>query len=103
MHQRANSQSSTDSDFSTFQQESDRLAEQILQCNGQEAYEDYLQRSEELRAHQSKQKRQDALAKLARKARVTAIARRLLSVEAMIEREVGALITGKAAQRQLRG
>ncbi len=98
MHKRTNSQCSSDSDFSTFIKESDRRAEHYLEAFGQEAYEDHLETSAAIRAHNSVQDREEALAKLARKARAKAIARRLLSVEAMIERKIASIFTNAAGK-----
>ena len=99
-NERKESQSSVDSDFSIFTRESDTQALQILQCNGQAAYEDYLQQQVILNAHNNEQDRQQAIAKRACKARARAIARRLLNVKAMIERKLSSHIAGAGIRYQ---
>ena len=105
MYELTNSSSSTaDSDFANFQRESDPLAEQILACNGIEAYEDYRRDSEAIRARQSEQEHKQALAKLALKADLRAAAHRVLDVEDRIEKKlmtIVAKVVTKAAGRHV--
>ena len=93
MYEFTNSSSSTaDSDFANFQRESDPLAEQILQCNGIEAFEDYLRDSEAIRARRLEEEQKEALAKLALKAELRAAAHRFLDVEARIEKRLMTIV-----------
>ncbi len=105
MYELTNSSSSTaDSDFANFQKESDPLAEQILACNGIEAWEEYLRDSEAIRARQFEQDQKEALAKLALKADLRAAAHRVLNVEDRIEKKLMTVVTKvvmKAAGRHV--
>ena len=105
MYELSNSSTSTaDSDYANFQRESDPLAEQILACNGIEAYEDYLRDSEAIRARQLEQEHKEALAKLALKADFRAATHRILNVEERIEKKLKtfvAKVVTKAAGRHV--
>lgn len=90
---RTNSDNSSGSKFSDVQRKCDPRAEQTRQCNGQEAYEEYLEQSAACKVRQMEQDREEALQKIARKARIQAIARRIVRVEAMVERKIGKVIS----------
>ena len=93
MYEQTNASSSTaDSDFAKFQRESDPLAEQILACNGIEAYEAYLRESEAIRARHQEQEHKEALAKLALKAELRAAAHRFLNFEDRIEKGLKTIV-----------
>ncbi|KAL2048422.1 hypothetical protein N7G274_000333 [Stereocaulon virgatum] len=91
-------------DFATFHVSRDYLGEQILACNGIQAYDDYCQASEAIRLAQRETNLKKFQAKLARKAAIRATAYRFLYIEAKIEMKLIGLLSNvieKAAYRQL--
>lgn len=82
----------------------DPQVEPIRQCFGEKLCEEYLRQSAADRIHRIEQYREDDLERLARKARVRAIARPLVRAEAMVERKISKAIskvTSKISRRKL--